>query len=148
MKYPPITRLNIPPLMDATSRLSKVGRIAVSHNNLLYLDVDDAYIHELFPLLPYPKIKKPDYFRENGVGAHVSIVYPEEHWHHYEGDLGIECRFEAREAVIAEIDCKPYYVLLIDSPSLLVVRRKYGLSDNLNFKNHWIGFHITIARGS
>jgi len=36
---------------------------------------------------------------------------------------------------------------LVESPSLLKLRRRYDLSDMLCFKGYSIGFHITIGKG-
>jgi hypothetical protein len=41
--------------------------------------VDKDYINQLFPMQPYPKYEKPDYFHRPGsLGAHRSVIYVEE----------------------------------------------------------------------
>ncbi len=50
-----------------------------------------------------------------------------------------------KDLVAAKINKKTYCALLIESPSLLRVRKKYSLSDLLSFKGYSIGFHITIG---
>jgi hypothetical protein len=77
MKTPRITKLNAPAIMNAASHLKKKGRLAISNNNLVYLNIEDAYIHNLFPLLQDHQIKMPDYFGEGSVGAHITAIYPE-----------------------------------------------------------------------
>ena len=49
MKTPLIEKLNIPQLISTASHLALDGKLAISGNNLVYLDVDDAYINRLFP---------------------------------------------------------------------------------------------------
>jgi len=44
MKMPAIKRLNIPNLISAASHLPSEGKLAISDTNLVYLDIDDAYI--------------------------------------------------------------------------------------------------------
>jgi hypothetical protein len=91
------------------------------------------------------RIKKPDYFGEKSVGAHITIVYPEENINIHVHDLQQEHTFFVKNIVATEIDQKAYYVLLIDSPSLLQLRRKYNLPDLLCFKGYSVRFHVTIG---
>ncbi len=145
MKTPLITKLNAPVILNTASHLKQKGQLASSKNNLVYLDIDDAYIHQLFPLLQDHQIKIPDYFGEESVGAHITAIYPEEGKRISKHDLGMEYDFSIKAVVIAEIGKKNYYVLLAESSSLLQLRRKYNLPDLLYFKGYWVGFHITIG---
>jgi hypothetical protein len=145
MKTPLIKKLNIPDLINAASHLALEGKLAISDNNLVYLDVDDAYINQLFPLLQNQQIKKPDYFGEKSAGAHITVVYPEENKKINKNDLGHKHDFIIKDIVTAELGLKTYYVLLVESPSLLQLRRRYTLPDMLCFKGYSIGFHITIG---
>jgi len=143
-KTPKIIKLDIPEITNAASLLSPSGKLAISDNNLVYLDIEDAYIHQLFPLLQNQQIKKPDYFGEKSAGAHITVIYPEENKIIYSDDLNQKHSFIVKDIVTAEIGMKVYYVLLVNSPSLLKLRRQCGLSDMLCFKSYSIGFHITI----
>jgi hypothetical protein len=145
MKIPAITKLNLPRLLDAASCLPSTGKLALSGNGLIYLDIDDKYIHQLLPLLQNQQIKKPDYFFEGGVGAHISVIYPEENKQFNQENLGKKSHFSVEDIVMAEIDLKQYYILLVQSPFLIQVRKESGLSKLLNFKNYLIEFHITIG---
>jgi len=145
IKIPKIIKLNNHQLINAASHLPSNGKLAVSDNNLVYLDIDDAYIHQLFPLLQNLQIKKPNYFGKKSAGAHITVIYPEENKKINEDDLNQEHHFIVKEMVTAEIGLKTYYVILVDCPSLLKLRRRYGLSDKLCFKGYSIGFHITIG---
>lgn len=143
--HPPITKLHNVPLLQAAQILEPSGVLARTKNNLIYLDIDDAYIHQLYPLLNREEAKKPNYFGPTLIGAHISVIYPEETFIFDEEDLGKKYQFQIKELVIAEINLKNYYVLLVQSPRLLVLRNKYQLPDQLNFKGYWIDLHITIG---
>ena len=145
MKTPLIEKLNIPELISTASHLALDGKLAISDNNLVYLDVDDAYIHRLFPLLQNQQIKKPDYFGEKSAGAHITVIYPEENTKINKNDLDQKHDFVIKNIVTAQLGLKTYYVLLVESSSLLQLRRKYKLPDLLCFKGYSIGFHITIG---
>ena len=145
MKTPVITKLNTPTIINAASHLKQKGQLARSKNNLVYLDIDDTYIHKLFPLLQDPQIKMPNYFGKESAGAHITVIYPEENKNINAHDLQQEYVFFVKDIVTAEIDQKIYYVLLVSSPSLLQLREKYGLPELLSFKGYSIGFHITMG---
>ncbi|HEX4045091.1 MAG TPA: hypothetical protein VHZ76_05435 [Gammaproteobacteria bacterium] len=145
MKTPLIEKLNIPELLNTASYLPSNGKLAISDNNLIYLDIDDAYIHQLFPLLENQQIKKPDYFGGKSAGAHITVIYPEENKIINDDDFNREHNFIVKDIVTAMIGLKTYYVILVESPSLLKLRRRYDLSDKLCFKGYSIGFHITIG---
>lgn len=145
MKTPIMEKLNIPLLINAASHLNTKGKLAISNRGLVYLDIDDAYIHELFPFFQNEKIKKPDYFGIGMAGAHITVIYPEENIKINVEELGSSHDFTIKNLVSAVIDLKTYYILLVESSSLLQLRRKYGLLDRLCFKGYLIGFHITIG---
>lgn len=142
---PNIVKLANPNLLKAAHHLPAKGRLAISENKLVYLDIDDDYIHQLFPYLKNQSIIKPDYFGEKSIGAHITVIYPEEQKTIKQKEFNQEHLFSIKELVTAEIGPKLYYVLLVESPSLLQLRKKYNLPDLLNFKGYSIGFHITIG---
>lgn len=143
-----ITDLNYPGLLQTAQSLNNIGNIVVTSNNLTCLKVDDAYIHRLFPLLPISGITKPDYFQANGIGAHISIIYPEEGVAITDKDLGISHTFRVAGIFTTVIHQKRYYALKVTAPTLIAMRESYQLSRELNFKNYWISLHITIATSS
>lgn len=132
-------------MISALSLLDTYGILRVSKNKLVYLDIDDKYIHKLHPLLNDFTIKMPDYFNNDSAGAHVSVAYPEERPLLDKKDLGKEYHFKVKRLVSTEINQQRYHCLLVDSPMLSQLRIKYGLSEKLLFKNYAIGFHITIG---
>jgi hypothetical protein len=142
---PKTIKLDIPEVIEVVHYLSSDGKLAISNNNLVYLDIDDGYIHQLLPFLQNQQIKKPNYFGEKSAGAHITVIYPEEGKEINKEDLNEEHRFFIKDLVTAEIGQKTYYVLLVESSSLLQLRKKYDLPDLLCFKGYSIGFHITIG---
>jgi hypothetical protein len=144
-KAPQITQLTNPVLMQASLSLDAIGKIAISANDLLYLKVEDAYIHQLFPLLQNKNAQKPDYFGSGSVGAHISIIYPEETTFIPSLHCNEKHSFLVKELVAAELGAKTYYAIAVEAPSLLQLRRKYALPDQLCLKGYLISFHITIG---
>jgi hypothetical protein len=145
LKNPIIQKLSSQKIITTAKKFSLSGKLTISQNKLVYLDIDDAYIHSLFPLLANPLINKPQYFNVGGGGAHISVIYPEENKIINKTDLSQQHDFVIKELVTAEIGLKTYYVILVDAPSLLLLRRKYNLTDMLCFKGYAINFHITLG---
>ncbi len=143
---PLITPLKIPKLMEIAAELPLQGTLAMSTNKLVYLNIDNDYIYRLYPLLDIPFITEPNYFNSGGIGAHISIIYPEEYESSIINELGNRYHFNIQNFVSAQFEHKIYYVLLIESTSLLQLRRQYKLPDYLNFKGYKITFHITVAK--
>lgn len=139
-----VKKLLIPEIISEASQLASVGKLAVS-DNLIYLDIDDRYIHRLFPLLQNQQIKKPDYFCKESIGAHISVIYPGENQAINKEDLDLEHNFIIKDIVRVQLGLKTYFALLVEAPTLLQLRRSYGLADDLVYKGHSIGFHITIG---
>jgi len=142
-------KLTIPDLLDAALVLPTAGSLAISLNNLVYLNVDDNYIHQLYPFLKifHDEIEKPDYFGPDLIGAHISVIYPEENpiYNNNDDDVGQVHHFQVTGLYTAKLGLKKYYVLGIEAPSLLLFRRQRGLCEKLHFKDHSIGFHITLG---
>lgn len=141
---PEIIYLNNIKLIQSAQLLVSKGKLAID-NKFVYVRISDDYVHQLFPLLEDEHIIKPDYFSEKSVGAHITVIYPEEYKKFDEKDLGVEHSFLIRELISARINQKIYYALLVESPSLQKMRKKYDLPDLLCFKGYQIGFHITIG---
>lgn len=146
MKKPRVQSINNPDMLNKAMALEMKGRLAVAKNQLTYLKVDDAWIHELYPYLHNYKILKPNYFdTKESVGAHISIIYPEENTNVDSHDLDQEHCFKIKNIAKATIGLKNYFVLMIEAPSLITLRKKHGLPESLNFKGYSINFHITVG---
>lgn len=142
-----IIELNEPDLIELASKLAQIGRIEVSQDNLSYLNIDDNFIHYLQPLLDDDTTQKPDYFDHstNFIGAHISVIYPEEGIIIEPQDLNSIHRFTVTGLFRAECGQKIYYALRVISPSLLRLRHKYGLQDKLLLQNNLLDLHITVG---
>jgi len=130
-------------LLFAEKHLPKQGKLVQRENGYAYIKVDDNYINELFGLLhAEPGYKKPPYFRRpDAPGAHISVVYEDEHVKLKE--VGQEFSFTLRKIVTVRLkDGTSYMVLEVIAPELENLRVSYGLSRKL--KNH--EFHISIAK--
>lgn len=136
---------SMPSLLDVVSQLPTVGVLKMNTLGLTYLDIDDNYIHQLFPLIEDKDAMKPVYFGDGLVGAHISVIYPAEEMLCHGNDLNQQHHFSVSGFYSAIIENKKYYVLKVKAPSLTSVRRRCGLPDKLFFKNYWIDLHITVA---
>jgi Swiss Army Knife, 2H phosphoesterase domain len=141
---PETTLLHYPKLIQSAKLLLAKGKLAI-FDQFVYAQVSDNYVHQLYALLEDKHIIKPDYFGEQYIGAHITVIYPEEYVKFDEKDLGQEHNFLIKELIAAKINQKIYYALLVESVSLMQIRKKYDLPDLLCFKGYQIGFHITIG---
>lgn len=106
MKNPSILQLNNPALLNKAMQLKSIGKVAISQNQLTYLKIHDEWIHELFPLLQNEQIRKPDYFGNESIGAHISIIYPEENTTINPKELDEEHRFKIKNIIKANLELK------------------------------------------
>lgn len=127
--------------------LSKRGQIKIKPNGFSYLDIDDRFIHDVFPLIKEPNIRKPDYFgdKADNMGAHISIVYPEENIKLPNNEENKSISFEVQGLYIADVAQKRHYALRVNSPELIKLRLNYGLPEKLKLYGYWVYPHITIA---
>lgn len=88
---------------------------------------------------------KPDYFTKNNIGAHISMIYPEEYEEVKGENLDQLHYFKVLGLFTAELDSKRYYVLGIEAPTLLNLRKSYGLSSKLCIKGYWVDLHMAIG---
>ncbi|WP_045107498.1 hypothetical protein [Legionella hackeliae] len=145
--YLKLTHLDIPGLIDAASNLPSIGYLKQSNDGLVYLDLANGYIHNLYPFLKNysSTIVKPDYFGQKTAGAHISVIYPEENTKVDQQELGSSHYFELLHTFAGDIGNKRYYVLTVHAPTLIALRQRYGLGSQLKFKEHWIDLHITLG---
>lgn len=147
IQEPLITELNAPELLKTALALPHTGYLKAS-SHYTYLKISDAYIHQLFPFIEDKKISKPDYFDKYSMGAHITVIYPEEDKTIHSQELNQEHHFRVINAFSTVIGAKRYYALKVEPPTLLELRRKHSLPGKLAFKKHWIDFHITFAVSS
>jgi len=112
-----------------------------------YLKIDDRFIHAIYPLLAdYGGVEKPDYFNPpDYVGAHISVIYPEERTRLYPENIGQIHLFNMGNLIKAQYGSTEYYALSVTSPSLSNLRHAHHLSPKPTFKGQKIRFHITVG---
>lgn len=120
----------------------------IPDNKYCFLKVDNDYIHNLFFLLHECNSEKPNYFGEGKVGAHITVFYPEENTVLDLSDIGVKHSFKPVGLFKVLFNLNEYIVLKIASPSLVSLRQKYNLPEELNYKGYNIWLHLTIAKKS
>jgi hypothetical protein len=112
-----------------------------------YLNVDDHYIHQIYPMLAqYGRVDKPDYFNvPDGIGAHISVIYPEEKVRVLPSSVGQKHSFSVFGLFKAQYGMKEYFILSVDSPSLAAFRQLHYLTPRPIWKRQEVMFHITIG---
>lgn len=146
LKFNKIDNTDVGPVIQS---LPTQGQIKLKNNNYCYLDIDDDYIHNVSSLLTVANIKKPHYFDANTdfMGAHISVIYPEEGILVNKSDVGITCDFKVVGLFSAMLLSKQYYVLGVVSADLQKIRQSYQLAEKLLWKGHLVDLHITVAVG-
>jgi|HubBroStandDraft_6_1064221.scaffolds.fasta_scaffold1292294_1 hypothetical protein len=132
-------------LTYAEHYLPKSGTLVQKGDGYAYLKVDDGYIHDLFPKLHLDRaFKKPPYFRRSDApGAHISVVYENEHV--ILKEIGQKFKFAIKGINVVQTNKNTSYVVLeVTALDLEKLRSRYGLSPKLNGHE----FHITIAKKS
>ncbi len=140
-----ITPVDNQALIQAARKLPNVG-VTKIYNNFVYLAIDDRYIHALSPLLNDNNIEKPDYFSD-GIGTHISIIYPDE-MNDPQLELERQISFQVVELLKAETIDAIYYVLRVNSPELIQIRKMNKLGEKLNLNGYIIDLHTTIGKKS
>ncbi|HSW87395.1 MAG TPA: hypothetical protein VLG49_07865 [Rhabdochlamydiaceae bacterium] len=125
------------------SELPQCG-ILKNREGFVYVDLDDAYIHQLVTFIQDEGFEEPSYFgNENLVGAHISVIYPNEMNKDKIEEYGEMIHFEIKGCEVVHppnwqgID--EVYIIVVESPELDRIRMKYGLP----IKKY--DFHITIG---
>ena len=129
----------------AIQHLPHTGVLLQKSDGFVYLKVDDAYIHALFPKLKAHGFHKPPYFRRpDAVGAHISVMYNEETRQRQPiEEVGQVFQFTPSKLAMVRVRGRSQYVILeVQAPELEALRKKYGLSPML--KQH--AFHISLAK--
>lgn len=136
-----------PDLLARAQRLPLSGHLEMTADDLVYLNISDQFINELFPLLSNEesKIIKPDYMGPNLIGAHISVIYPEEGQPKSLEELDTLYDFQPIDLFSTRLGKKIYYAIRVLAPPLIELRGKYGLAPLLSFKHQLIPLHITIG---
>ena len=139
------TALSNPAALQIVKDFATEG-ILQQRGNYCYLKVDDEYIHKIQPAFAaYGSIVKPDYFSPpEDVGAHISVIYPEEGLAVRAG-IGQKHRFSIDGLMKAKYGIQEFFALTVTAPSLAAFRQQRHLAPRPTFKGQTIVFHITVG---
>jgi hypothetical protein len=142
-----IYQLKVRDLEESIKSLPKQGKIKIKFNGFSYVDIDDDFIHRVYPLIQDQAIAKPDYFdsKADNIGAHISIVYPDENILLPQSEEDKLISFAIEGLYVADLSDKQHYALKVSSPELIDLRSRYGLPEKLNLSGVWVDPHITVA---
>lgn len=133
-----------PFVMAEACSFSNQGILTQKQNGFVYLDISNAFITSLAPLVEIPGELKVPPTAARSVGAHISVFNETENI--VPNQLGQAFSFQVKEVrslVIHTRDgLKKLWVIAVDSPELEALRQSYGCSPKL--KGH--DFHITIGK--
>lgn len=126
--------------------LPKHGILRRDPQGLVYVKIDNNYIHKLIEFIKGEGFKVPPYFGEGLHGAHITVVSPEETIYHAIGEIS-ECgqvvRFQPKNCMIVHPPTwkagEKAFLITVDSPEMDKLREKYRLPKNT------YDFHITIG---
>lgn len=130
----------------AQQHLPQCGTLKMC-NGFVFVDVDDAYIHDLIDFIQDQGFEEPPYFgKAYSQGAHISVFYKDEtkkYGIEKIDECGQEICFTLKSCEIVhpllrlqEMD--EVYVIVVDAPELNRIRSKYGVPKGYDF-------HITIG---
>ncbi len=128
--------------------LPRQGTLIKTNTGLVCLDIDDNYIHQLFPFIDYTGASKPNYFAgAKNTGAHISLFYADELATLTSpiAEIGKSYSFAVAGIFSTAIASKMYYAIAVEAPGLTALREQYGFNPQLNFKGYAMNLHITIG---
>ncbi len=123
-----------------------------SNGEWVYVDLDDSYIYDLIAFIESSGFETPPYFGDEGrVGAHISVVFPDELNGQEIEECGEIIAFLPKECQVVRylktVKERPagfervenICLISVEAPRLDEIRGKYGLSPKR------YEFHITIG---
>jgi hypothetical protein len=142
------TAVERPDLLEIAQRVNQVGQLCLKNNGYVYLNVDNAFIHQVTPLLPVEGSFSPLPTSLKSTGAHITTLLEDEMigqgiWDFKEAGEWIE--FQVKEVRYIERKSAKgktrLWLLAVDAPGLERLRTHYGLKSKV--KGH--DFHITLG---
>ncbi|MBX7066223.1 MAG: hypothetical protein K1X28_03225 [Parachlamydiales bacterium] len=129
---------------SAIAQYSWQGTLGQCEDGFVYLDLDDAFVHDLVKYIEPDGFVEPPYFDKTGlIGAHISVFYAKEAPQGLIEELGQTYSFTPTHCMAVQPlhwdGIEEVYIIEVESPELDALRAKYGLQP-------WeFGFHITIG---
>lgn len=141
-------KISSPDLSNILFSLPKTGNVKQAHSGLIYLDIDNRYINDIFDMLRHYDLEKPDYFsiKTEEIGAHISIAYPNEKVPENIKFIGELQPFSVELIFSTNLNDVRYFALKVQSASLQAIRNELGLPNKLQLDNFLVDFHITVAK--
>jgi hypothetical protein len=126
-------------------KLPEYGILKQAESGFTYVELPDDYIHKLALFLKEEGYEEPDYFKEGYHGAHISVIYTHEAKKYLFDEIeeiGSTIYFQIKRC--QKIDplkdgIEALYLVIVESPILDKIRKKYGLPKTK------FDFHITIG---
>lgn len=126
--------------------LPKYGILRRDERGLIYVKIDNNYIHKLIAYIQDEEFEVPPYFGEGLHGAHITVISPEEVIYYALGEI-IECGqvicFQPKTCRIVHpptwASGEKAFLITIEAHELEKLREKYQLPKNK------YDFHITIG---
>lgn len=142
LSYGQLTFASEEMLAFSREKLASSG-ILKNEGGFVFVDVDDNYIHELIKFIEKEGFVKPPYFGDCLVGAHITVIYPEEMTEQPIEEIGQTIHFTLRECQVIRPHkmegIEEVYFIVVEAPELDVLRQKYHLP------RRQYDFHITVG---
>lgn len=126
--------------------LPKYGILRRDERGLIYVKIDNNYIHKLIDFIKDEGFEVPPYFGEGLHGAHITVISPEEVIYYALGEVA-ECgqviRFQPKSCRVVHpptwASGEKAFLITVEAPELEKLREKYQLPKNK------YDFHITVG---
>lgn len=126
--------------------LQTTGTLEQADNGSLYVNVSDDYIKKLIPFIKSQGYVPPPFFGgQNNHGAHITVIHPVEVENYKIGqidEVGNTVSFKVKDCEVVKTNragVDSVYMIVVDSPDLDKLRKKYGLPKNKH------EYHITVG---
>lgn len=124
-------------LLTVVEKVNAIGQLKLKSNGYVYLDVNNAFVEKIAPLLPVDVTAKK-------IGAHISVMLEDEMIGHEIWNLaeaGQWFKFEVKQVRYVDRKGDRLWLLAVECPGLQRLRKHYGLKPKLQNRD----FHITIG---
>jgi hypothetical protein len=124
--------------------LLRQGTLHKDARGMVYLKIDNNYIHRLIDFIKSEGFEIPPYFGSGLHGAHITVIAAKETAEYQVGEIAEQVvHFKPKECQIVHPPTWPEgevaYLITIEAPALDEVRQKYSLPKAK------FDFHITIG---
>lgn len=133
-----------PAALEVAASIQKTGILKQKENGFIYLDIDNAFIDDVIPVMELPGEIRKRPTSSRSMGAHISVF--DEHESIQPVELGQVFHFEVKDirsfTLHSRDGLKKLWVISTESPELEALRESYGLSPRLKGYD----YHITLGK--